>query len=375
MIMAESFDAPMTDSGDIDVSMYPGGMTADSWLSAEASMGDVAYSADTATFDYMQEGVEVEMLDDLDDDAAITEYEMADDGDGYYDHELEDVEVLDVSRGASIPPMGPTDVSVDANAGNSEIMHVPPYDGGAPVASGSHYSGEPSRDDSALYSETHSTAHPEHPVEADALAESSAPLEGDVHHAVSASSLSAPDVSAVVEDNGAPAELPAFPTLNYAEDASTSTDPAASELHSVSEDRLLDPVLAGPSDVDHTSPVVPVDSADLHPGEESAHDLAADDPHEISDGVYIDPPPPVLLSLPPSAEHAEYCLFNQPQSSTSPSTPGGSKSEPAAEPIARKSGKRKSRPIRRTSGSVIVVLEGRGERTAALLNACPTHHC
>ncbi|EIW60301.1 uncharacterized protein TRAVEDRAFT_45551 [Trametes versicolor FP-101664 SS1] len=330
MIMAESFDAPMTDSGDLDVSMYPG--AADSWLSAEASMGDVAYPADTATFDYMQEGIEVEMLDDLDDDAAITEYEMADDGDGYYDQELEDVEVLDVSRGASIPPAGPTDVAGDAKAENPEMMHVPPYDGGAPVASGSHYPVEPIRDDSALYVETDSTAHPEHLAETDALAESSTTLRGDVHHAVSPSSPSVLDVSAVVRDNNSPGELPVLPTPNHAEDASTSTDPAALELHSP-EDHLLEPVPSGPSDVDQASPAVPVDPVGLHPSEESAYELAADDPHEISDGVYIDPPPPVLLSLPPSAEYAEYCLFNQPQSDASPSTPEGSKSEHAAEPL------------------------------------------
>jgi hypothetical protein len=37
------------------------------------------------------------------------------------------------------------------------------------------------------------------------------------------------------------------------------------------------------------------------------------DPHEISEGVYIDPPPAVLLSL-PSSEEPDYSLFNQPTS-------------------------------------------------------------
>jgi hypothetical protein len=37
----------------------------------------------------------------------------------------------------------------------------------------------------------------------------------------------------------------------------------------------------------------------------------AADPHEISEGVYIDPPPAVLLSL-PSTDQLEVCLFNQP---------------------------------------------------------------
>jgi hypothetical protein len=44
------------------------------------------------------------------------------------------------------------------------------------------------------------------------------------------------------------------------------------------------------------------------------------DPHEISEGVYIDPPPAVLLSL-PSAEEPDYSLFNQPHAAAnSPKT-------------------------------------------------------
>ncbi|THV08016.1 hypothetical protein K435DRAFT_772330 [Dendrothele bispora CBS 962.96] len=43
------------------------------------------------------------------------------------------------------------------------------------------------------------------------------------------------------------------------------------------------------------------------------------DPHEISDGVYIDPPPAVLLTL-TLADHRDVCLFNQPaQTETSTS--------------------------------------------------------
>jgi hypothetical protein len=43
-------------------------------------------------------------------------------------------------------------------------------------------------------------------------------------------------------------------------------------------------------------------------GEEEA---SVKDPHEISDGVYIDPPPPVFLSL-PSHDDADVYLFNHP---------------------------------------------------------------
>jgi hypothetical protein len=40
-------------------------------------------------------------------------------------------------------------------------------------------------------------------------------------------------------------------------------------------------------------------------------EVSVKDPHEISDGVYIDPPPPVFLSL-PSHDDADVYLFNRP---------------------------------------------------------------
>ncbi|KAE9407080.1 hypothetical protein BT96DRAFT_175475 [Gymnopus androsaceus JB14] len=43
------------------------------------------------------------------------------------------------------------------------------------------------------------------------------------------------------------------------------------------------------------------------------------DPHEVSEGVYIDPPPAVFLSF-AFLEHPEVCLFNQPSSTTEPSS-------------------------------------------------------
>ena len=100
--MTEAYDAPMTDSGDIDISMYSGMATADSWLSVEASMGDDSLAADAATFHYEQEGIEIEMGDD---DEPITEYEMADEGEVYDGSEIQDIEVYDISQVASPLPV------------------------------------------------------------------------------------------------------------------------------------------------------------------------------------------------------------------------------------------------------------------------------
>ncbi|KAF9036937.1 hypothetical protein BDZ89DRAFT_1061627 [Hymenopellis radicata] len=43
------------------------------------------------------------------------------------------------------------------------------------------------------------------------------------------------------------------------------------------------------------------------------------DPHEISDGVFIEPPPGILLSF-PDVDHEDACLFNQPNVPSSSST-------------------------------------------------------
>lgn len=332
MVMAETYDAPMMDSGDIDVSMYAGGTaTADAWLSAEASMGDVAFSADAATSDYMQDGIEVEMLDD-NDDGGITEYEMADDGEAYRGDELEDIEVLDVSRAPSLPPVEHADVAVDAPAEHSELMRIPSSDNGVSVASGANPPIEPVTDDPARFTETiPDTNYPDHPSETGVLAESSAPLEGDAHLTVSSA---AQEISSAVEESGATADPAASSAYDHPEElAASASHGDAVEGHSLSEHHPQESQVPEGSDLEYNPPVVQADSINSHLIESSAFEdaAAAGDPHEISDGVYIDPPPPVLLSLPPSAENAECCLFNRPQSSTPLSTSGGDQSGPADE--------------------------------------------
>ncbi|KAJ7168134.1 hypothetical protein C8R43DRAFT_138401 [Mycena crocata] len=54
------------------------------------------------------------------------------------------------------------------------------------------------------------------------------------------------------------------------------------------------------------------------PVEEPTLETVAADPHEISEGVYIDPPPAVLVSF-ESSHFPDVCLFNQPARSRSPS--------------------------------------------------------
>jgi hypothetical protein len=89
---------------------------------------------------------------------------------------------------------------------------------------------------------------------------------------------------------------------------SQPTDAAASKTATVEDDSSA-----------HAEVAYPSHSPDLawphsHEAEQEEHAVA--DPHEISEGVYIDPPPAVLLSLPScTSEEPEFSLFNQPAAS------------------------------------------------------------
>ncbi|KAI0670545.1 hypothetical protein C8Q78DRAFT_1036777 [Trametes maxima] len=319
--MAETFDAPMADSGDIDMSMYSATMaTTDSWLSAEASMGDVTFSTEAATFDYVQDGIEIEMLDD---DEAITEYEMADEGEMYYDHELQDSSVS--------PLVDVPDLTVDTHAEDPEHPH-PPSDGGVLVPLHSHTSLEPAVDSSFASSGLEVASQLEtHPLDSHALDEHAMAHGDAVPSPIVVPDAPQPDVAAVA-DEGVPsvAQTMSIPPEHLRE----------ANLDDDRPDTGAQLAPASPLDDNHVS-VEHVPEGDVlyqggpHIEEDGSTEPVAEtsDPHEISEGVYIDPPPPVLLSLPRPTERAQYCLFNLPVSST-PHSPSDSKSDDTAEPLA-----------------------------------------
>ncbi len=79
-------------------------------------------------------------------------------------------------------------------------------------------------------------------------------------------------------------------------------------------------VISDETAIVHEEPVSVSDPAAA--GAEEVADAGADDalkdPHEISDGVYIEPPQAVLLSF-PDIDHPDVCLFNQPSVASSSS--------------------------------------------------------
>ncbi|KAH9854062.1 hypothetical protein C2E23DRAFT_867571 [Lenzites betulinus] len=318
--MAEAFDAQMSDSGDIDVSMYPGGMAAsDSWLSAEASMGDVPFSADTATFDYTQEGIEIDMMDD---DEAITEYEMAYDDEAYRGLELEDIEVLDDSRAASPPPADHSAIAATGPAEHSEPMHIPPSDHGAPLSQHTHHS-------PPVYpGATLTVHHTEYPATTSVSHDSLAQSEGDIPSAISPFTPSVSELHAHAEEGEASTGSTST-TAHVEEAVASGEDFGTAESHSLFEPHVDDAEVSSHHNVSVEHALAPdTDKINLPSVDDLAVDPAADtgDPHEISDGVYIDPPPPVLLTLPPAGEYAECCLFNQPQKASGSNASEGAES-------------------------------------------------
>lgn len=88
-------------------------------------------------------------------------------------------------------------------------------------------------------------------------------------------------------------------------------------LHDVAADSF--PV--EPRAEEHADSSNPVDPSEEYHDEHGDHsaigvEAAHKDPHEISDGVYIDPPPAVLISL-PSSDQVQISLFNYPSQSGS----------------------------------------------------------
>lgn len=329
--MSETFDAQMSDAGDIDISMYSTMATTDSWLSVEASMGDDTFSSGAATFEYTHDGIEIEMGDD---DEAITEYEMAD-GDGY-DEELQDVEVYDISQAAS--PLMVEDHG-DQHHEDTDPMHIP-SDDPLPVAEPPPLSVEPAVAASSTYDlgERSQLSSPTtvpivviHDSDAalqDRSGETTAIAAVSETHVVDGPPAPAVDDYPVSQPSWMiPPALPAVPALLSSEAPELATVESVPDPHheSASSYENYEAHEAGGT----------TDAAGLQESVAGFEDIdvaatnESGDPHEISEGVYIDPPPPVLLSLPPSAEFGECSLFNLPTSSV-PQSPSGS-SKPASD--------------------------------------------
>ncbi|KAJ7236732.1 hypothetical protein B0H12DRAFT_124608 [Mycena haematopus] len=302
----QSFSAPMMSTMvyepmadyPIDIDMHH----PEPWFDAEAKMED-----DIPHFADHDSTLSVEV--DMDDQYRGIEYEMGDGvGEEIYDEmssDLLDIEVHDASE----PPL--------------EDATLPPADAVNPL-------------DSHLFgigpSETPTASLP--PIASPAM---SPFRDTDLPDAASEHVEAAEEVPIDEENVGDQRpESPVDPVAPLAQDANVETNDQFQRFHESGNEESENVVTDAPQAEDQhpfsgeerrpESGITQVPQPEQqHPSsDDGASDSrevdepVAGDPHEISDGVYIDPPPAVLISF-ESSDFPDVCLFNQPTRSRSPS--------------------------------------------------------
>ena len=326
----DSYDAPMLDySGDMDVHMHTTLSSPKPWIQPETIMEEDLHPihlSDHFPSHGPQQDVEVDMDDYFNENV---EYEMADGENPVPDTELVDIDVYDAPRDeifSAHPPMSlSTDLTVQDPSEKPLEAHFPSSDNG--IVS-EHASGPTSLE--PLYSHaaeperlTPSFPRAEIPENTDALT-SDQPIvivaSDSVSAVVSEDQIPNVEVSADLKtveaiadvtsnnlDTHQPLEQKDAQDVSAAERATVEDDSRQSK---VQNDSTLEDVRE--HDESHFPGEAPDDT-----GAAESHQTGEDDdsdPHEISEGVYIEPPPPVLLELPSSSNQPECALFNAPVS-------------------------------------------------------------
>lgn len=285
MAMTESFDAPMMDFSAEDIPMQTS--TSTSWAHPEAAMDDDS--------NFNLGDVEIDMENYH---PETFEYEMADDSPVEQLIEVHDVEVIDVSQ-AHTPALIDTVVE-DATAASPA---VPEHDLTDP------HGPSPLESPPTLVIQAPSPTH--QPAQSEghgfSVAETAEESEWDLGH------------------SGLPA---APPSPHPADSHQPQTSVESAGVETSTEPVVAPSIGATVAQHAHLQDPTPThtEQLQLEPSHgEQAHDLAdrcgeeenpvpsrasSGDPHEVSDGIFIDPPPPVILTLGDSEE--EYYLFNRP---------------------------------------------------------------
>jgi hypothetical protein len=336
-------DAQMLDyAADGDFSMQ--NSPAD-WLAVEATMLDD--NPTSAATDY-SEAIEVDMDHNIEQDGEITEYEMADDvhldvdDDG--DAQFQDAEGEDHSRlldSELVTEPRPADIDTHQQHFETQLQHAIPLN---ELAGVSVTMADPSyqniahdvlsphipdnvpvstTDDAKTLSLVSGTVESVVPV-------THSPTEPAEHSTLDSVHGQNPDNATIldVSPNDNAADIAASVPVNNFSEHETVAGPlyvVAQQYHEHEEDKengsddTLGPEAREQGSVSYETPDARSDEAAEASDEVPAADEEAD-PHEISDGVYIDPPPAVFLSL-PSAEAESICLFNNPPSSSGSQSP------------------------------------------------------
>jgi hypothetical protein len=333
----EVHDAQMLDyPSDLDVHMRTNFSSPRAWAYAEASMEDdlEPFSVDAPSAAYpFHEDVEVEMEPVYDE---VTEYDMLDD-DGHHPAPLlTDVDLIDVHHHDDS-----TSHSQDIPAPDSaSLEHIPeivlhPPDHGHVFAQqpnepeldqqapsepeyggdfgGSHSDNEHTR---ASVGE-HSSHIAEAPLDPYLSEHATLPAVNELQEEPASDhpETSQPepyDAPAESSDNIYAATTSLRPEESYEGAAAQEADNggAYEEHHAAAYDESEGNPVQDEGEDGHQDPSGD-NEPDLAQYEESYYDHGGD-PHEITDGIYIEPPPPVLIDIPSIFPQPEVYLFNAP---------------------------------------------------------------
>lgn len=327
-------DAPMLDyAADPDFSMHPG------WLTIEATMSDETNSMQDATLHDYAESIEVDMEPHAEDE-EMTEYEMADEEAvdqnqhaASQDAELLDIEVIDPSQAATptLASLLPTPTIPAATLVRQSLTPVLNAFEAPALATAESYNAEPVAEYTAVESDSsfdfhHTQAHSPSPH---------LTLGEGVPEPVPAA-LDTSNDAGVTDVPPTTTEGPSHPVSEEAVTAGDDlTDQSVEVLEAIANNNPAEEVLsetipapqdeAPQADAQQESVVYGEESGEATTAEagEVAHYSNGDDPHEVSDGVYIDPPPAVLLSITSPAGSLECSMFNQPHASSRSQSPNG----------------------------------------------------
>ncbi|KAG7452813.1 uncharacterized protein BT62DRAFT_1070532 [Guyanagaster necrorhizus] len=331
--MLEPFDTQMMLDYPTDIDVQ---MQSVMWMQYESSMDTDAHfdpdqSLADADFD-----VEVDM-DSYNQPPHNPEYEMVDDGAGIEQEFMVDVEVLD-----EFPPDQNTEL--ERHDIQSPPLPIADFELGLPadhtpieLPSESHpsFHATPSQGSDSLLPIHSETSQLTQDIAISSFEQSTEPLSENApvnHLPIDGTSDAAP----IDTLSAAPLE-PLEEDLLSHENHETTVEVTSGEVieplgenHQSLEDGTVVRVEANAHEVAATTDEAAVVEAEAvfvsGPADvEVVSDPHADDlpkdPHEISDGVYIEPPPAVLLSF-PDFDHSDVCLFNQPSFASSSSQPG-----------------------------------------------------
>ncbi|KAG6874325.1 hypothetical protein C0995_001550 [Termitomyces sp. Mi166 len=302
--MLEAFDTPMVDfQADPDYSMQLS--SSDPWFQEEATMDDDGHIPQTT--------IEVDM--ESYDEHHQPEYEMEDDLEtvGAAPNDIHDVEVHDASRFQSpeiphdaSPVVDPTEPPPTAteDTENSNYVFTSSEIATEYTELSSHvfFSETQKQDDSTSHEQYHRSPSPHQP-------EASLSLTTEEPTLLTETILPTEDY---LEGAGLTVTNEVHDSSNaVVEEFRTERRPEAEDFG----ESTLEGETSETAEV-HAHPELPGEEVNQHVEEYAVppeFEDSTNDPHEISEGVYIDPPPPVLISL--FADEPSISLFNLPSKS------------------------------------------------------------